>query len=77
MARPGPSKVGEEPVARGVDLASTEARQLLADDGVVLVEQRAPTGVTELGGPRGGADDVGEEDGREHPVRVCARFALR
>ena len=40
---------------------------------VVLVEQRAPTGVAELGGPGGGADDVGEEDGGEPPVRVGRR----
>ena len=40
------------------------------------VEQRAPAGVTELGGPRGGADDVGEEDRREPSVgigRGCER----
>ena len=40
---------------------------------VVLVEQRAPTGVAELGGSRGGAHDVGEEDGGQHPVRVVRR----
>ena len=68
---------GEEPVAGGVDLAPAEPGQLLAHDRVVLVEERAPPGVAELGGPRGRAHDVGEEHRGEPPVRVVRRSRCR
>ena len=37
---------------------------------VVLLQQLAPGAVAELCGPRRCADDVGEEDGGEHTVRL-------
>jgi hemerythrin-like domain-containing protein len=65
-----PVEGGEESVAGVVDLVSTEPCQLLAHDGVVLVEERAPARVTDGGSARGGVHDVGEEDGGEPSVRV-------
>ena len=68
--RAGSVEGRQEAVAGGIDLAPTEPCELLAHDGVVLVEEGAPTGVTELGGAGGGADDVGEEDGGEPSIGV-------
>jgi hypothetical protein len=65
-----PVEGGQEPVAGGVDLVSTEPCQLVAHDGVVLIKERAPAGITECGGSCGGVHDVGEEDGGEPSVRV-------
>ena len=59
---------GQEPVAGGADLASGVARQLIAYPGVMSVEHVGPGGVGELGGALGGAHDVREQHGREHPV---------
>ena len=63
---------GEEPVARGVDLAAPEAAELAADEVVVSLEEVAPAAIPEGGGLLRGADDVGEEDGGEHPVGLGA-----
>jgi hypothetical protein len=65
-----PVEGGQEAIAGGVDLASTEPCQVPAHDRVVLVEERAPAGVTECGGSRGGIHDVGEENGGELSVRI-------
>ena len=60
----------EEPVAGGVDLAAAKTVQLVADHGVVPVEQHAPLPVAQLHGAVGRTDDVGEQHGREHAVGV-------
>ena len=57
---------GKEPVTRGVELATTEALELTADQRIVRLEKLTPPTVSELCRPRGGADDVGEEHSGEH-----------
>src|SRR5205814_10584123 len=52
-------------------LLAAVARQLASNERVMLGEQLAPRAVAELGGAYGRADDVGEEEGREHRVRHC------
>jgi hypothetical protein len=37
---------------------------------VVLGQELAPAAIAELEGSRGRADDVGEENGREHTLRL-------
>jgi hypothetical protein len=67
--RPGRAvEGGEEAIARGVDLAPPEAPELAADEVVVSVEEVSPAAIPEGGGLLRGADDVGEEDGRQYPV---------
>ena len=44
---------------------------------MVLLQELAPGAVAELGRLRGRADDVGEEDGREHPLRLGFIPAVR
>src|SRR5438552_3801789 len=61
---------GEEAVACGVELGPAKANQLAPDQGVMLRKQLAPAGIAKLSGPRRRADDVGEEDGRKHAVRL-------
>ena len=58
----------EEPVARRVDLAAAEALELTSDDRVVTLDEVAPTLVADARGGLRGLDDVGEENGREHPI---------
>ena len=58
----------DEAVTGRVDFRSAEPLQLMPDDGVVVVEQVAPPAVAERSGPLGGADDVGENDGGQHPL---------
>ena len=43
---------------------------------MMAFDQLAPTSVAELGEPRRGADDVGEEDGCEHSVRLLEAQVL-
>src|SRR5262249_24365991 len=58
----------EEAVPRGVQFATTETFQLLADDRVVPVQEHSPAPVTHLGSDPRGPDDICEEDGCEHPL---------
>ena len=51
IARAGPSKRREEPVARRVDLAPAEALELASNRGVVSLQQLPPAPVAELGRP--------------------------
>ena len=51
---------------RGRGIASSSD----ADGGVVVLEQVAPAPVAEPRRQLGGADDVGEQDRREHPIRL-------
>jgi hypothetical protein len=75
-ARAGPSKSGEEAVARGIDLAPPEALQCLPDDVVMPVEQVAPGPIAELQGAFGRTDDVAEQHGGQHALGLLG-FADR
>src|SRR5439155_14615863 len=61
---------GEEAVADGVHFLAAVAPQLRADGLVMLLQQLAPGAVAQLGRPRGGTNDVREENRREDPVRL-------
>ena len=71
IARAGPVEGREEPVAGRVDLAAAEAGELAPDD-LRRADRAGPaTGVSPSSAARGGrADDVGEQHGREHAVRI-------
>ena len=58
----------EEAVTGGIDLVAAEPFELPADSRVMALEKLAPTPVPHRGGPLCRADDVGEEDRREHPI---------
>ena len=62
-------EAGEESVAGRVDLDAAMAHQLLAHELMMLLQHVSPTAVTERGGTLARADDVGEQNGREHAVR--------
>ena len=61
---------GDEPVAGGVDFASAESLQFVANDGVVVVQHVAPAPVPEQRGAFGGTDDVGEHDRGQQALGV-------
>jgi len=61
---------GEEAVASGVHFLTAETTELRADGLVMLLQYSAPGAVAQLDRPRGGADDVREENGREDSVRL-------
>ena len=63
-----PIKRGEEAVARRVELRASVTQQQPAHGRVVVLEQLAPARVAELHGLGRRADDVGEQDRREHAV---------
>jgi hypothetical protein len=58
-----PVERDHEPVARRVDLSAADAL-------VVRGQELAPEPAAQLGRALGGADDVGEQDGRQNPVDV-------
>jgi hypothetical protein len=58
-----PVEARQKAVARRVDLAASEVRQLGADCGVVPFDELAPRAITELRRPFGRSHDVGEQDG--------------
>ena len=66
---------GEEAVSGGVDLLSSELRDPPTDDRVMAFEQITPGSVTELRRALGRADDVREEDGRQHTVDAGERHS--
>src|SRR6266545_3117782 len=68
---------GEEPVARGVPLLAPEARKLASHERMVPREEIAPGAVADLRGALGGADQIREEDRREHAVRHLRLEARR
>ena len=57
----------EEAVAGRIDLRAREPLKLASDDLVMGRDEVAPGGIADLGGPCGGTDDIGEQDGREPP----------
>jgi hypothetical protein len=65
---------GEEAVACGVPLLAAKARELPADESVVLREQISPVAVTEIGSPLDRPDDVGEEQCGEDTLRHIRRL---
>src|SRR6185312_9901805 len=58
----------EESVTRRLHLSPLEPIERLADDPVVLGEELAPSRISDLGRAVGRADDVREENRREHTV---------
>ena len=65
-----PVEAGEEAVPGDVHLAAAEERELPPDELVVAFEHLVPGAVSERGGARARADDVGEEDRGQHPFRL-------
>src|SRR5262245_29592862 len=61
---------GEEAVAGDVELRAPETDELAPDHGMVARQELAPGTVAELRRLRRGANDVGEENGREHALRL-------
>src|SRR5262249_26067496 len=59
---------GKEAVAGRVDLASAESRQLASRRRVVLAQHVAPAPIAERERTFRRADDVGEQDRREHAI---------
>src|SRR5262249_16992040 len=60
----------QKSVAERPDFDAPIARELAPHRGVMSTEQIAPALVAHLLGARGRADDVREQDGREHPVAL-------
>ena len=65
-----PIEAREEPVAGGVDLTSPEPDELPPYQLVVTLQELVPSTISQHCRPLGRTDDVGEEDGREHPFRL-------
>jgi hypothetical protein len=65
----------EEAVASRVHLPSPEPRELAADDVVVFFEQLPPGAVAEVGSMGSRIDDIGEQHGREHPIRLSNQLS--
>src|SRR3954454_24244401 len=63
---------GEKSIACAIDFPPAVAHELAANDRVVTLEQIAPLPVTKIDRPGRRVDNVGEQDGREHPVRFCS-----
>lgn len=72
-SRVPPVERGQEPVARTVDLPAAQSQKLAAHECVVALEHVAPAAIAELDRLRRRVDDVGEEHGREHPLRLGVR----
>jgi hypothetical protein len=72
FAHPTPFEGGEEPVTGRVELPALEPGELAADDRVMPLKQLSPGRVAQSGRQLRRADDVREEDGREHPLRADA-----
>src|SRR5207244_306375 len=60
----------EETIASRVDFPPTKPRELAADDLVVFLEEFPPCPVAEVGSMGSRIDDIGEQHGREHPIRL-------
>src|ERR671922_2330082 len=65
-----PVECREEAVAGRVHLAAAKALQPAPDERMVLLQERAPLTVAQLGGAFGGSHDVREEHGRQDAVGV-------
>jgi hypothetical protein len=65
-----PVERGEEAISGGVDLVTAKAAKHGADGGVVALHMVAPASVAERRRLLRGADDVGEQDGGEHSIKL-------
>src|SRR5207253_1434677 len=63
-----PVERGERSVTRRFDEPAAEALDVRTEELVMRLADELPRGVTQGRGALGGADDVGEENGREHTV---------
>src|SRR5581483_814781 len=61
---------GQESVTCGVDLAAAESQQFAAYQRVVAFKHFAPAAVAKLDRLDRRLDDVSEENGRQHPIRL-------
>ena len=69
--RPGRAVEGrEEPVTRGVELPSLEPRELATNDRVMLLQELAPSRVSEARRQLRRTHDVGEQDRGKHALRL-------
>ena len=66
----GPVKGRQRAVAGCLDLDAAKTGQLRAHDSVMVVEQVPPALVAEFCRSCCGSDDVGEHDGRQHPLEA-------
>src|SRR5439155_11579108 len=66
-----------EAVARGIQLAAPEPRELPTNEAVVFTEQLAPARVAKLGRPLGRAGNVSEQNRDEDSVALVLRRRLR
>ena len=71
----GPAKVARKPSPTVFTSRPSKRRELLAHLLVVAREQVAPATVAELGGARGGVDDVGEHHRQQRPRELAAGAA--
>jgi hypothetical protein len=70
-------EAGKEAVPCGLDLSTSKPLQLVSYERVVLVEDTAPTAVTEFGSLVGGTHDVGKEERRQSALRDLVVPAAR
>jgi hypothetical protein len=66
----GPIERSEQPISRGFHERASVSSNLPLGKPIVRIEDVSPTLIAELGGPLRRADDVGEQDRRQHTVRV-------
>ena len=71
IARAGPSNEAKKPSPAVFCSDAVEPAQLPPHERVMTRDQVAPACVTELRHVLGGADDVGEHHGGQHPLRNC------
>ncbi len=67
----GSVEAREEAVAGGVQLDPAEAHKLTAHQCVMALEKLAPRAVAQTGCALGRADDVLEEEGCQHAIRLA------
>ncbi len=66
-------ETGKEPIAGRLDDAAVVSLDRVGEDAVVVREDRLPTQVADLLRDHRGPDDVGEQQGRQHPL-TCGRL---
>src|SRR5439155_11825733 len=67
----------EKAVACDVELRTTEAEKLTADQRVVALEQLSPRSIADFRRPRRRTNDIGEKDGCKYAVWLCFLPAAR
>ena len=67
-----PIEEREEPVASGSHLSSAIAPELIANASMMRMQEIGPGRVTKLCRSGRGSDDIGEQDGRQDPIRLGA-----